>query len=56
MAIAARLRATTKLRTLGAIQAATAILAGCTLFVTNDFGFRAVPGLPVVILDDLLKP
>ena len=53
---AARLRATTKLRTPDAIQAATAISAGSVLFVTNDFGFRGFAGLPVVILDDLLKP
>jgi predicted nucleic acid-binding protein len=53
---AARLRATTKLKTPDALHAATAMLAGCALFVTNDVGFRVVPGLLVVILDDLLKP
>ena len=53
---AARLRATTKLKTPDAMHAATSKSAGCVLFVTNDVGFRAVPGLPVVILDDLLKP
>jgi predicted nucleic acid-binding protein len=53
---AARLRATTKLRTPDALHAATAKDAGCVLFVTNDFGFRLVSGLPLVILDDLLKP
>jgi predicted nucleic acid-binding protein len=52
----ARLRATTKLRTPDAIHAATALAAGCAIFVTNDVGFRAVPGLSAVILDDLLKP
>jgi len=51
---AARLRATTKLRTPDAIHAATASLAGCVLFVTNDRGFKAVPGLPLVVLDDLI--
>jgi predicted nucleic acid-binding protein len=50
---AAQLRATTKLRTPDAIHAATAQQSGCSLFVTNDVGFRAVPGLPVVIFDDL---
>ena len=50
---AAQLRATTKLRTPDAIHAATAKQIGCSLFVTNDVGFRGVPGLPVVILDDL---
>jgi predicted nucleic acid-binding protein len=53
---AAQLRATTKLRTPDAIHAASASQMGCSLFVTNDLGFRAVPGLPVAILDDLKTP
>ena len=53
---AAQLRATTKLRTPDAIHAATSQQFGCSLFVTNDGGFRAVPGLPVVVLDDLRTP
>jgi predicted nucleic acid-binding protein len=53
---AAQLRATTKLKTPDALHAATARQAGCVLFVTNDAGFRAVPSLPLVILDDLRKP
>ena len=53
---AARLRATTRLRTPDALHAATARQAGCVLFVTNDLGFRGVAGLPLVILDDLLTP
>ena len=53
---AARVRATTRLKTPDAIHAATARLAGCVLFVTNDAGFRGVASLPLVILDDLLKP
>jgi predicted nucleic acid-binding protein len=53
---AARLRATTKLKTPDALHAATAQLAGCALFVTNDVGFRNVTNLPVVILDDLRTP
>jgi predicted nucleic acid-binding protein len=53
---AARLRATTQLRTPDALHAATARQAGCALFVTNDLGFRGVAGLPLVILDDLLTP
>ena len=52
----ARLRATTKLKTPDAIHAATGLNIACALFVTNDIGFRSVPGLPLVILDDLLKP
>jgi predicted nucleic acid-binding protein len=53
---AAELRATTKLRTPDAIHAATATEVACALFVTNDPDFRGVAGLPLVILDDLLKP
>jgi predicted nucleic acid-binding protein len=53
---AARLRAATKLKTPDAIHLATARQAGCTLFVTNDAGFRGLVGLPLVILDDLLIP
>lgn len=53
---AARLRATTKLRTPDALHAGTAQQAGCVLFVTNDVGFRGTVSLPLVILDDLLTP
>ena len=52
---AARLRATIpKLRTPDAIHAATARATGCGLFVTNDPVFVRVPGLPVVVLKDVL--
>jgi predicted nucleic acid-binding protein len=44
------------LRTPDALHAATGGSCGCTLFFTNDVGFRRVPGLPVVILDDVLGP
>jgi predicted nucleic acid-binding protein len=53
---AAELRATTRLRTPDAIHAATALVMGCTMFLTNDRGFRTVSGLPVTPLDDLLTP
>jgi predicted nucleic acid-binding protein len=53
---AARLRATTKLKTPDALHAATAREAACALFVTNDVSFRVLAGLPAVILDDLLGP
>ena len=46
----------TKLRSLGlktpdALHAATALLSGCSLFLTNDVGFRRVSNLPLLILD-----
>ena len=52
---AARLRAETGLKTPDALHAATALRAGCTLFITNDTDYRRVQGLPVVVLDDLLR-
>ncbi len=51
---AARIRADTRLKTPDALHAATALQAGCALFVTNDTDFRRVQGLPVIVLDDLL--
>lgn len=51
---AANLRATTNLKTPDAIHAATSLDAGCTLFLTNDSGFRNFPNLPVVILSEVL--
>jgi predicted nucleic acid-binding protein len=52
---AARLRAALlALKTPDAIHAATALVHGCALFVTNDIGFRHVPGLTLAILDDVL--
>jgi predicted nucleic acid-binding protein len=53
---AAELRATTRLRTPDSIHAATALVLGCAMYLTNDRGFRAVPGLPVIVLDDLMNP
>ena len=50
----AHLRAETGLKTPDALHAATALRAGCALFITNDTDFRRVQGLPVVVLDDLL--
>jgi predicted nucleic acid-binding protein len=52
---AARLRATTNLRTPDAIHAATAMNTGCTLFLSNDRGFRAIPNLSAIILQDVLE-
>lgn len=47
------LRAECHLRTPDALQAATALASQATGFVSNDPAFRKVPGLEVVILDDL---
>lgn len=49
---ALELRVIHRIRTPDAIHAATALLAGCTLFVTNDPAFRRIDGLPVLVLDD----
>jgi predicted nucleic acid-binding protein len=51
----ARLRADHHLRTPDAIQAATALCAGATGFVSNDTAFQRVAGLEVLVLDDLLE-
>ena len=51
---AARLRAETGLAIPDALHAATALRAGCALFVTNDTDFRRIADLPVVVLDDLV--
>lgn len=51
---AANLRATTNLKTPDAIHAATSLSEGCTLFLTNDSGFRNVLNLSVVILSEVL--
>ena len=53
---AARLRTTAQLKTPDALHAATALEAGCALFVTNDTAFRRVTGLNVVVLHELLTP
>lgn len=50
----ARIRAETGLAIPDALHAATALSAGCALFITNDTDFRRVEGLPIVVLDDLL--
>ncbi|MEW5857336.1 MAG: PIN domain-containing protein [Cyanobacteriota bacterium] len=50
---AAHLRANTNLRTPDALHAATALATSCSIFLTNDSGFRRVAGLPVVLLSDI---
>jgi predicted nucleic acid-binding protein len=51
--LAAELRARYGLKTPDAIHAATAQIQGSVLFVTNDAGFRRVPGLPVAVLSEV---
>ena len=52
--LAAKLRARYRLRTPDAVQAATAIRAHATGFVTNDPIFRRIEELDTVILDHFL--
>lgn len=52
--IAARIRATYRLRTPDALQAATAIQANAPGFVTNDPVFARIEELDTVVLDELL--
>jgi predicted nucleic acid-binding protein len=54
--LAAEIRAAYALKSPDAIHAATALLAQCALFVTNDAVFRRVPGLRVAVLKDFLGP
>ena len=48
---AARLRATHRLKTPDALQAASALTGGCTCFVTNDQRIPSLPGLRVLQLE-----
>jgi predicted nucleic acid-binding protein len=53
---AAILRAGRGLKTPDAIHAASALVAGCTQFITNDPAFRRLAQLNVVVLNDLISP
>jgi predicted nucleic acid-binding protein len=53
--MAAQLRAKYNLRTPDAVQAATALTAGATGFISNDPIFRKLVGAEVLVLDDLLE-
>jgi predicted nucleic acid-binding protein len=54
---AAQLRARHRLRPADALQAATALVAGATAFVTNDRSLaRLSPALDVVLLDEHRSP
>ncbi|NER39672.1 MAG: PIN domain-containing protein [Oscillatoria sp. SIO1A7] len=52
---AARLRAETNLKTPDALHAATALLASFQMFVTNDYDYKRIPGLPAVILREVME-
>lgn len=52
--MAAQIRARHALHTPDALQAATAIHSGATLFLTSDRAFRKIPELKSILLDDLL--
>lgn len=53
---AASLRAAGSIKTPDAIHAATALLMGCNLFITNDGAIRKVVGLTVAVLSELPQP
>jgi predicted nucleic acid-binding protein len=50
---AAQLRATHNIRTPDAIQIATAVHEGATFFLTNDARLPSLPGLNMLVLDEL---
>ncbi|MFH1084876.1 MAG: PIN domain-containing protein, partial [Chloroflexota bacterium] len=50
---AARLRADLNIRTPDAIQMATALWAGATCLLTNDARLPSLPGLRLLVLDEL---
>lgn len=50
---AAQLRATYNLRSPDSIQMATAIREGASFFLTNDARLPSLPGLTVLVLEDL---
>ncbi len=51
---AARIRATYSVKTPDAIQLAAARAGKAAIFLTNDEGMAAIPGLQIVVLDKLL--
>jgi predicted nucleic acid-binding protein len=52
---AAQLRSTKNIKTPDAIHASTAMQHSCTMFLTNDRGFQNIPGLPSMILDQVIQ-
>ncbi|MBM4323124.1 MAG: PIN domain-containing protein [Deltaproteobacteria bacterium] len=53
---ASDLIASDRIKSPDAIQLATAILHGATVFITNDKIFERVKGVDVLVLDKFLKP
>jgi predicted nucleic acid-binding protein len=51
--VAAQLRATYNLQTPDSIQMATAISGGASFFLTNDARLPSLPGLEVLVLEEL---
>ena len=51
--VAAQLRATYNLQTSDSIQMATAISGGASFFLTNDARLPSLPGLEVLVLEEL---
>ena len=51
---AATLRATVGIKTPDALHAATALLSGCTLLITNDNTFRQITDLGVTLLSEIV--
>jgi predicted nucleic acid-binding protein len=51
---AAQIRAVHQVRTPDALQLAAGLMAGATSFVGNDRRLPAIPGLPVLVLDDYI--
>lgn len=51
--VAAQLRAIHNLRTPDAVQMATAICEGASFFLTNDARLSSLPGLEVLVLEEL---
>ena len=52
--VAAHVRAIARIKTPDALQVASALVAGCSVFVTNDHRLPPLPGLRVLQVEDYL--